>query len=48
MPGHSTNWKIVAEGPTVVAVGGVGDCLDIFSLAYHSFHHLSRRQLFVD
>ena len=28
-------WIIVEQGPTVLAVGGGGDCLDIFSLLYH-------------
>ena len=28
-------WIIVGQGPTVLAVGAGGDCLDIFSLLYH-------------
>ena len=28
-------WIIVAHGPTVLAVGAGGDCLDIFSRIYH-------------
>ena len=28
-------WIIVGQGPTVLAVGAGGGCLDIFSLAYH-------------
>ena len=27
-------WIIVGQGPTVLAVGAGGDCLDIFSLVY--------------
>ena len=29
-------WIIVGQGPTVLAVGAGGGCLDIFSLVYHS------------
>ena len=28
-------WLIVGQGPTALAVGTGGDCLDIFSLVYH-------------
>ena len=28
-------WIIVGQGPTALAVGAGGGCLDIFSLAYH-------------
>ena len=28
-------WIIIGQGPTVLAVGAGGDCLDIFSLNYH-------------
>ena len=35
MPGRPTIWIIVGQGPTVLAVGGGGGCLDIFSLVYH-------------
>ena len=28
-------WIIVGQGPTVLAVGAGGVCLDIFSLIYH-------------
>ena len=32
-------WIRVGQGPTVLAVGADGGCLDIFSLVYHfSFH----------
>ena len=29
------NWSRVGEGPTALAVGAGGGCLDIFSLVYH-------------
>ena len=48
MPVGSTSWKRVGQGPTMLAVGGGGDRSAIFSLAYHFFHHLSRRQLHID
>ena len=35
VPGRPTNWNIVGQGPTVLAVGAGGGCLDIFSLVYH-------------
>ena len=35
VPGRPTIWIIVGQGPTVLAVGAGGCCLDIFSLAYH-------------
>ena len=28
-------WSRVGQGPTALAVGAGGDCLDIFSLVYH-------------
>ena len=34
VPGHPTNWMIVGQGPTVLAVGADGDYLDIFTLIY--------------
>ena len=34
MPGHPTNWISVGQGPTTLAVGAVGGCLDIFTLIY--------------
>ena len=34
-PGRPTVWIIVGQGPTALAVGAVGGCLDIFSLVYH-------------
>ena len=39
VPGRPTIWIIVGQGPTALAVGAGGGCLDIFSLVYHfSFH----------
>ena len=39
VPGRPTIWIIVGQGPTAVAVGAGGGCLNIFSLVYHfSFH----------
>ena len=35
VPGRPTNWIVVEQGPTALAVGVVGNCLDIFSLLYH-------------
>ena len=35
VPGRPTIWIIVGQGPTTLAVGAVGGCLDIFSLVYH-------------
>ena len=34
MPGRPTIWMIVGQGPTVLAVGAGGGCLDIFTLIY--------------
>ena len=34
MPGRPTVWIIVGQGPTVLAVGAGGGCLDIFTLIY--------------
>ena len=34
VPGRPTIWMIVGQGPTVLAVGACGDCLDIFTLIY--------------
>ena len=30
--GHPTVWKTVEQGPTALAVGAGGGCLDIFTL----------------
>ena len=35
MPGRPTIWIIAGQGPTALAVGAGGGCLDIFSLVYH-------------
>ena len=32
VPGRPTIWIIVGQGPTVLAVGAGGGCLDIFTL----------------
>ena len=32
--GRPTIWMIVGQGPTVLAVGAGGHCLDIFTLIY--------------
>ena len=34
-------WNRVEQGPTALAVGAGGGCLDIFSLVYHFFFSLS-------
>ena len=34
VPGRSTIWISVGQGPTVLAVGAGGGCLDIFTLIY--------------
>ena len=39
VPGRPTIWILVGQGPSALAVGAGGGCLDIFSLVYHfSFH----------
>ena len=35
VPGRPTIWMIVGQGPTALAVGVGGGCLDIFTLIYH-------------
>ena len=37
VPGRLTIWITVGQGPTVLAVGAGGDCLDIFTLIYPFF-----------
>ena len=37
VPGRPTIWMIVGQGPTAVAVGAGGGCLDIFTLLYLFF-----------
>ena len=45
VPGRPAIWIIVGQGPTALAVGAGGGCLDIFSLVYHfSFHTPSLRE----
>ena len=34
VPGRPTIWSIVGQGPTALAVGAGGGCLDIFILIY--------------
>ena len=34
VPGRPTIWIIVGQGPTALAVGAGGGCLDIFILIY--------------
>ena len=34
VPGHPTIWITVGQGPTALAVGADGGCLDIFTLIY--------------
>ena len=34
VPGRPTIWVTVEQGPTVLAVGSGGGCLDIFTLIY--------------
>ena len=35
VPGRPADLGNSREGPTALAVGAAGDCLDIFSLVYH-------------
>ena len=35
VPGRPTVWITVGQGPTALAVGAGGGCLDIFTLIYH-------------
>ena len=34
VPGRPTIWMIVVQGPTALAAGAGGGCLDIFTLLY--------------
>ena len=34
VPGRPTIWIIVGQGPSALAVGAGGGCLDIFTLIY--------------
>ena len=35
VPGRPTIWITVGQGPTALAVGAGGGCLDMFTLIYH-------------
>ena len=37
VPGRLTIWTTVGQGPTALAVGADGGCLDIFTLVYPFF-----------
>ena len=37
VPRHPTIWITVGQGPTALAVGAGGGCLDIFTLIYPFF-----------
>ena len=37
LPGRPTIWITVGQGPTALAVGAGGGCLDIFTLIYPFF-----------
>ena len=37
VPGRPTVWTTVGQGPTALAVGAGGGCLDIFTLIYLLF-----------
>ena len=37
VPGRPTIWNKVGQGPTALAVGAGGGCLDIFTLIYPFF-----------
>ena len=37
VPGRPTIWMIVGQGPTALAVGAGGGCLDIFTQIYPFF-----------
>ena len=37
-PGRPTVWMTVGQGPTALAVGAGGGCLDIFTLLYLFFY----------
>ena len=41
VPGRPTVSMIVGQGPTALAVGAGGGCLDIFTLIYPFFFFLS-------
>ena len=37
VPGRPTVWTTVGQGPTALAVGAGGGCLDIFTFVYPLF-----------
>ena len=41
VPGRPTVWVAVGQGPTALAVGASGGCLDIFTLIYPFFSSFS-------
>ena len=41
VPGRPTIWITVGQGPTALAVGAGGGCLDIFTLIYPFFYSFS-------
>ena len=41
VPGRPTIWMVVEQGPTALAVGAGGGCLDIFILLFFSSFSLS-------
>ena len=51
VPGRPTSWITVGQGPTALAVGAGGGCLDIFTLIYpfsplsHSLWETARYRL---
>ena len=40
VPGRPIIWIIAGQGPTALAVGAGGGCLDFFTLIYHSLPFL--------
>ena len=50
VPGRPSIWITVGQGPTALAVGAGGRCLDIFlpSIISHSFLPLSERRPDID
>ena len=45
VPGRPTIWIKVGKGPTALAVGAVGGCLDIFTLIYPFLSSAARYRL---
>ena len=44
VPGHPTIWITVGQGPTALAVGAGGSCLEFFTLIYPFFLPLFGRR----